>query len=159
MTLGKFIEARWDNAQEAYKARRWSEAERDARMVAVTLPEAGRAMMLCGMCMAPIGLSERALAMLQRAHATGPDDALVLTRLSEALYAAGRFNEAETAMRRALSRGISIGQGNFHLAKILWLKGQIEEAREALEIAEIAEPGLAERRIILEYTVSSRDFA
>lgn len=159
MSLGKFIEARWDNAQEALKARRWPEAQRDARIVAVTLPNAGRALMLCGMCIAPLGLLEEVLAMLQRAHVVRPRDALVLTRLSEALYAAGRFVEAEACVRTALDLGITAGEGYFLLARILWLQGRVVEARKILDMAESVEPGLAKRRRILEYTMCSADFA
>jgi hypothetical protein len=115
-TTKAFIEIRWNSAQAAFKAKKWSLAEREAQIVAVISPGAGRAMMLCGMCLAPKGLVERTLILLRRAHAATVGDALIQVRLCEALFAAGDFVGAEQAIRSAMKHDIPKGEGYFLLA-------------------------------------------
>lgn len=152
------VEILWDRAQVALKERRSADAFRDAKAVVVLLPGLARSMMFCGMCVAPLGLPEKALVMLRRAHAADPSDVLVMTRLSEALYADGRFAEAEIAIRNALRGGVADGEGLFLLAQTLWLQGSNDAARDALDQAVEAAPALQAKRQIFEYTVTREDF-
>lgn len=158
-TLQSFVEAHWDNAQIALKNRRWRQAHRDARLVAALVPEIARPLMVCAMSLAQRGFPESALVLMRRAHAAHPGDEMVMTRLSESLFAAGDFSKAEQAIREALRRGTPAGDGHFLLARILWAQGATEEARAALDIAAADNPEIAEKRRILEYTVCPADFA
>ncbi|MDE0811830.1 MAG: hypothetical protein OSB69_21310 [Alphaproteobacteria bacterium] len=152
------VNAHWERAETALAAKHWRRALQGARAVAVIMPGLARPLMLCSMCQAPLGLPERALNDVRRANMTDPADALILTRLSEALYAAGNFIAAEAAIREALCRGVAGGEGHFLLAKTLWIQGEIEPARLALDTAVSLDPTLSEKRRILEYTVRPGDF-
>ena len=152
------IETLWDSAQVGLKEVRPGNAFEDAKAVIVLLPGLARSIMFCGMCMAPLGLPERALVMLRRAHAADPRDVLVMTRLSEAFYANGRFAEAEISIRNALRGGVAEGAGLFLLAQTLWLQGSNDAARDALDQAVKATPALQAKRQIMEYTVTPEDF-
>ncbi|MDA9975439.1 hypothetical protein N9F34_01195 [Alphaproteobacteria bacterium] len=152
------VETLWDRAQVALKERRPAEAFREAKAILVLLPSLSRSIMFCGMCLAPLGLPERALVMLNRAHAADPSDVLVMTRLSEALYADGQFAAAEIAVRNTLRGGVADGEGLFLLARTLWLQGSIDAAHVALDQAVKANSALQAKRNIMEYTVTPEDF-
>ena len=158
MTPESFIETRWDRAQTAVKAKNWGLAEYDARTVAVLLPDAGRALMLCGMSMAPKGLVEQALTLLRWAHAASADDPLIQVRLCEALFAAGLFVEAEQAIRSAMRHDIPKGEAHFLLARVLWAQWRIIESQASLDIAVAHDPRIQPRRRILEHTAGPDDF-
>jgi Flp pilus assembly protein TadD len=157
--IQSFVAARWEQSQNDLAQRRWNRTYVGARTVAVSMPEIARAMMVCGICNAQLGSSASALIMIQRANKAAPADPMVMTRLAEALYAAGRFSEAEHFNRGALSRNTSSGEVHFLLARILWAQGRIEEASAALDIAVELDPAIAEKRRILEYTVKPDYFA
>ena len=153
------IEARWAAAQDALSGHRPEAAYRDARVVAVATPHLARAMMLCGLCLAPLALGERAADMIRRAHVADPADALVLTRLAEVSYADGAFEAAERSMRAALDRGVAEAEGRFLLARILWASGRIPEARRELDAPASLDPSIRWRCRVLEWTARPEDFA
>jgi hypothetical protein len=151
------VETLWDGAQVALKERRSAGPSGTLRRL-VLLPSLTRSIMFCGMCLAPLGLPERVLVILNRAHAADPSDALVMTRLSEALYADGRFMAAEIAVRNALRGGVADGEGLFLLARTLWLQGSIDAAFVALDQAVRANSAPQVKRNIMEYTVIPGNF-
>jgi predicted Zn-dependent protease len=157
-SIDAFVADTWGQAQEDLAKRRWNRTFQSARAVSVTMPGIARPMLVCGMCASQLGIPGSALTMIRRSSMAAPDDPMVVTRLAEVLYAAGRFLEAEQSARKTLRLGASAGEGNFLLARILWAQGKTIDARAALDIAVEHDPAIAEKRRILEYTVGPELF-
>ncbi|MBM86680.1 MAG: hypothetical protein CMM47_11750 [Rhodospirillaceae bacterium] len=155
--LDTFVHDHWEAAQQAMKGKR-PDALNHAQAVAVATPESARSLMLCGMCFAPLGLPETALALLRRASMVDPSDVLVKVRLSEALYAVGQFAESEIAIRAAFRGGRGLGEDLFLLARILWAQGKISESKAILAELVSRNSNLDWKRRILEYTAEPSDF-
>jgi Flp pilus assembly protein TadD len=157
--LEKFVTNRWELAQSEFKNQRWAKARTHAAIVDLIAPHLARPKMIVAMCLAPLSLTETTLIMMRRAYMATPGDVLVLTRFSEALFAAGHFEDAEQAIRKALDLGAHGGEGNFLLARIVWARKRTAEAREILDQAVEVDPEIVGKRRIMEYTISPEDFA
>ncbi len=69
----------------------------------------------------------------------GPSDAEGRTLLGDALWAMGRFDEADTAYRRALDEAPGVSRARFGLARSLTTRSRLDEAlQEALRTAKEA---------------------
>lgn len=79
------------------------------------------------------GHSDAALALLERARAVAPDDALVLANLGALLVHAGRVEDAVLALRRALTLDPADGVARLELGLALLLLRRPDEALDVLE--------------------------
>jgi tetratricopeptide (TPR) repeat protein len=79
-----------------------------------------------------LGTNDRAVALLQRAHAANPADARLDYDLGRALFRSGRAQEALPHLERGFDAGIELPNGGFDYAAALHAVGQDAAAASAV---------------------------
>ena len=82
---------------------------------------------------------DEAYEYITRAHELRPDDAAILDSMGWVLYRLGRYDEAETFLRRAYDKMYDPEIAS-NLAALLWAQGNRDEAWEILEDALTKDP-------------------
>ena len=111
-------------------------------------PDNPEAVVKLGRVLRTIGRNEEALGFFQRYHEMVPGDFLGLAHIGSCLSAMGRFEEAESFLRRAVA-GIDDPQTHYNLALLLSLTGRIGEAIGEYEKALARDPMHADARMNL----------
>ncbi|RZA31948.1 MAG: tetratricopeptide repeat protein [Lysobacteraceae bacterium] len=108
-------------------------AEADLRRILVTEPENVAALNALGYTLADRTTRyQEALELIDRARAAEPDQPAIIDSYGWVLYRLGRHAEALVELRRAfiLQKDAEIAA---HIAEVLWVTGQKEEARKYFE--------------------------
>jgi tetratricopeptide (TPR) repeat protein len=111
-------------------------------------PDNPEAVVKLGRVLRTVGRNEEALGFFQRYHEMVPGDFLGLAHIGSCLSAMGRFDEAESFLRRAVA-GIDDPQTHYNLALLLSLTGRIGEAISEYEKALARDPMHADARMNL----------
>lgn len=115
-------------------------AEADLRKILVTEPESVAALNALGYTLADRTTRyKEALALIERARTADPDNPAIIDSYGWVLYRMGRNRDALVQLRRAwsLAKDAEIGA---HLAEVLWVSGQQDEARHYVEEARRIDP-------------------
>ncbi len=115
-------------------------AEADLRKILVTEPESVSALNALGYTLADRTTRyKEALALIERARTADPDNPAIVDSYGWVLYRLGRNRDALVQLRRAwsLAKDAEIGA---HLAEVLWVSGQQDEARHYVEEARRIDP-------------------
>lgn len=115
-------------------------AEADLRKILVTDPENVAALNALGYTLADRTTRyQEALELIDRARAAEPDEAAIIDSYGWVLYRLGRNAEALVELRRAfvLQKDPEIAA---HIAEVLWVTGQQEEARKFFDEARKLDP-------------------
>lgn len=120
----------YDTAMVAEKLGRIDDAEARLRKVVELKPDDAQA--LNGLGYTLVDRTPRVaegFALIERAHKLAPDDPFILDSMGWALFKLGRYDEAETYLRRALKERPD-AEIAAHLGEVLWAAGQREKAQE-----------------------------
>jgi len=120
----------YDAAMVAEKLDRVDEAEMRLRRLVELRPEDAQALNALGYTL--VDRTPRAaegFVLIQKAHKLAPNDSFILDSMGWALFRLGRFDEAETYLRRAMKERPD-AEIAAHLGEVLWAKGEMEQARE-----------------------------
>ncbi len=115
-------------------------AEADLRKILVTDPENTAALNALGYTLADRTTRyQEALELIDRARAAEPDEAAIIDSYGWVLYRLGRNAEALVELRRAftLQKDPEIAA---HIAEVLWVSGDKDEARKFFEEARKLDP-------------------
>ncbi len=115
-------------------------AEADLRRILVTEPENTAALNALGYTLADRTSRYReALELIERARAAEPDDAAIIDSFGWVLYRLGRNDEALVQLRRAftMQKDAEIAA---HLAEVLWVTGNKDEARKYFDESRRIDP-------------------
>lgn len=115
-------------------------AEADLRKILVIDPENVAALNALGYTLADrTHRYQEALELIDRARAAAPEDAAIIDSYGWVLYRLGRNTEALVELRRAftLQKDPEIAA---HIAEVLWVTGQKDEARKYFEEARKLDP-------------------
>jgi predicted Zn-dependent protease len=135
-----------DNALLYVRALAWERSDRidraeaDLRKILVTEPENTAALNALGYTLADRTTRyQEALELIDRARAAEPDEAAIIDSYGWVLYRLGRNAEALVELRRAftLQKDPEIAA---HIAEVLWVSGQRDEARKFFEEARKLDP-------------------
>jgi tetratricopeptide (TPR) repeat protein len=114
--------------------------ESDLRTILASDPDNSAALNALGYTLADrTDRLEEAYEYVKRAHALRPDDAAILDSMGWVLYRMGRYEEAETYLRRAYETMYDPEIAS-NLAALLWAQGNRDEAREVLNDALSKDP-------------------
>ena len=120
----------YDAAMVAEKLNRVDEAEMRLRKVVELRPEDPQALNALGYTL--VDRTNRAaegFILIQKANKLAPNDSFILDSMGWALFRLGRFDEAETYLRRAMKERPD-AEIAAHLGEVLWAKGEMAQARE-----------------------------
>jgi tetratricopeptide (TPR) repeat protein len=120
----------YDAAMVAEKLDRIDEAEMRLRRVVELRPEDPQALNALGYTL--VDRTTRAaegFVLIQKANKLAPNDSFILDSMGWALFRLGRFDEAETYLRRAMKERPD-AEIAAHLGEVLWAKGEMDQARE-----------------------------
>ncbi|MCC6867619.1 MAG: tetratricopeptide repeat protein [Burkholderiales bacterium] len=120
----------YDSAMVAEKLGRVDEAEARLRKVVQLKPDDAQA--LNGLGYTLVDRTSRVaegFALIERAHKLAPDDPFILDSMGWALFKLGRYEEAETYLRRAMKERPD-AEIAAHLGEVLWAAGQHDRAQE-----------------------------
>ncbi|NLC59806.1 MAG: hypothetical protein GX761_00815 [Gammaproteobacteria bacterium] len=127
-------------------------AEADLRRLLVAEPENVHALNALGYTLADrTGRYEEALELIDRARLAEPDNAHIIDSYGWVLYRLGRLDEALVELRRAWSL-LKDAEVAAHVAEVLWVLGEKEEAREFFQRAHELDPENRSLRRSLEMT-------
>ena len=115
-------------------------AEADFRRILVIEPDNVAALNALGYTLADRTTRyQEALELIDRARAAAPEDAAIIDSYGWVLYRLGRNAEALVELRRAftLQKDAEIAA---HVAEVLWVMGQKDEARRFFEEARKIDP-------------------
>lgn len=98
-----------------------------------------------------------AVALLEQAHATAPDDPALALNLGRALSGLGRNKEAEAVMREALALQRDWAEAEFELAMLLHRTGRLAEAETLFRAVLRAMPELAHAGLALGAVLTDDD--
>ncbi|MDQ3617910.1 MAG: tetratricopeptide repeat protein [Pseudomonadota bacterium] len=115
-------------------------AEADFRRILVAEPDSVAALNALGYTLADRTTRyQEALELIDRARAAEPDSAAIIDSYGWVLYRLGRNQDALVELRRAfaLQKDAEIGA---HLAEVLWVLGQRDEARRYFEESRKLDP-------------------
>jgi len=101
-----------------------------------------------GRILRTVGRNEEALEWFQRYHEMVPDDVRGLAHIGSCLSALGRYQEAESYLRRALS-GFDDAMTHFNLGLLLVVTGRLDEGIREYERALERDPAHADARLNL----------
>ncbi|QDH70712.1 tetratricopeptide repeat protein [Marilutibacter alkalisoli] len=115
-------------------------AEADFRKILVIDPESTAALNALGYTLADrTDRYQEALELINRARAAEPDNAAIIDSYGWVLYRLGRNKEAVIELRRALSM-MEDAEIAAHLAEVLWVMGERDEARRIFDKARTIDP-------------------
>lgn len=115
-------------------------AEADLRKILATNPEDVNALNALGYTLADrTDRYREALEMISRALAAQPDSAAIIDSYGWVLYRLGRNKDALVELRRAFTKQKD-AEIAAHLAEVLWVMGQKDEARKYFEDARKLDP-------------------
>ncbi len=115
-------------------------AEADLRKILATNPEDVNALNALGYTLADrTDRYREALEMISRALAAQPDSAAIIDSYGWVLYRLGRNKDALVELRRAFTKQKD-AEIAAHLAEVLWVMGQKDEARKYFEEARKLDP-------------------
>jgi tetratricopeptide (TPR) repeat protein len=120
----------YDAAMVAEKLNRVDEAEVRLRKVVELRPEDPQALNALGYTL--VDRTTRAaegFVLIEKAHKLAPNDSFILDSMGWALFRLGRYDEAETYLRRAMKERPD-AEIAAHLGEVLWAKGEMAQARE-----------------------------
>lgn len=104
--------------------------ERDLKAVLVIEPDNSTALNALGYTLADHSIRlDEAMEYIKRALSLRPDDPAILDSMGWVLYRQGRYEEAETYLRKAY-RAMEDAEIAGHLSEVLWVRGQYDEAKE-----------------------------
>ncbi|HEV7492072.1 MAG TPA: tetratricopeptide repeat protein, partial [Rhodanobacteraceae bacterium] len=126
---------------------RIEEAERALAGVAVFAPEHPEALRLQAAILHRRGRPHDAIALLRRALAQQPDDALVLHHLGASLMQAGQLAAAIPILSRACELAPELGSAWINLGTAFDMEGRFEEAEAAFRRAVECDPKYVPSRI------------
>jgi Tfp pilus assembly protein PilF len=115
-------------AQEAFRARRFGEAEGICRDIVSGDPNDTGALGVWAAVVARQGRVEQAIGLFERALSIAPDNGTILGNLSELYRLVYRLDEALAAGRRALASSQASAMNFVRVAKILVDGGQLDDA-------------------------------
>ncbi|MCC7038838.1 MAG: tetratricopeptide repeat protein [Burkholderiales bacterium] len=124
------VDLLYDTAMVAEKLGRIETAEAGLRKVVELKPDDPQA--LNGLGYTLVDRTSRiteGFALIERAHKLAPDDPFILDSMGWALFKLGRYDEAETYLRRALKERPD-PEIAAHLGEVLWAAGQHDRAQE-----------------------------
>jgi tetratricopeptide (TPR) repeat protein len=120
----------YDIAMVAEKLDRIDDAEARLRRVVALKPDDAQALNALGYTLVDrTKRVDEGFVLIEKAHKLAPDDPFILDSMGWALYRLGRYAEAETYLRRAMSERPD-AEIAAHLGEVLWAKGEYERARE-----------------------------
>ena len=120
----------YDLAMVAEKVGRIDEAESRLRRLIELKPDDAQSLNALGYTLVDrTGRAEEGRALIEKALKLSPDDPFILDSMGWALYKLGRYDEAETFLRRAFS-GRPDAEIAAHLGEVLWQKGERDRAKE-----------------------------
>ncbi len=127
-------------------------AEADLRKVLAADPEDVNALNALGYTLADrTGRYQEALELINRARIAQPDNAAIIDSYGWVLYRLGRSKEALTELRRAFTKQKD-AEIAAHLAEVMWVLGEQDEARKYFEEARKIEPDNRSLKRALEKT-------
>ncbi len=114
----------------AEKLDKIDEAEAQLRRVVELKPDDAQALNALGYTLVDrTTRTSEGLALIEKAHKLSPDDPFILDSMGWALFRLGRYDEAETYLRRAMKERPD-AEIAAHLGEVLWAKGDRERAQE-----------------------------
>ncbi len=120
----------YDAAMVAEKLNRVDEAETRLRKVVELRPEDPQALNALGYTLVDRTIrAAEGFVLIQKAHKLAPNDSFILDSMGWALFRLGRYDEAETYLRRAMKERPD-AEIAAHLGEVLWAKGEMAQARE-----------------------------
>jgi tetratricopeptide (TPR) repeat protein len=120
----------YDAAMVAEKLDRVDEAEARLRRLVQMRPEDPQALNALGYTLVDrTPRAEEGYVLIQKAHKLAPNDSFILDSMGWALFRLGRYDEAETYLRRAMKERPD-PEIAAHLGEVLWAKGEMAQARE-----------------------------
>lgn len=128
--LPNYPDLLYDHAMAAEKVGRLDVLEQDLRKLIQLKPDYAHAYNALGYTLAD--RSERldeALQLIEKALRLAPDDYFIMDSLGWAYYRMGRFDKAESYLRRAYA-GQHDAEIAAHLGEVLWVQGKREEAEK-----------------------------
>lgn len=117
-----------DLARQLLSQGRVAEAERACEQVLEHSPDSVEALNVCAIASMRDGKKYRAVAMLERAAAFAPDDAISQHNLGRACEAVGRIDDAISALRRSVQLRPVYHVARLRLATLLEQRGEPERA-------------------------------
>ncbi len=117
-----------DLARQLLSLGRVAEAERACEQVLEHTPDAVEALNVCAIASMRDGKKFRAVAMLERAAAVAPDDAISRHNLGRAYEAVGRIDDAISALLRSVQLRPVYHVARLRLATLLEQRGEPERA-------------------------------
>jgi tetratricopeptide (TPR) repeat protein len=128
--LPNYPDLLYDHAMAAEKVGKLDVLEQDLRKLIQLKPDYAHAYNALGYTLAD--RSERldeALQLIEKALKLAPDDYFIMDSLGWAHYRMGRFDKAESYLRRAYA-GQHDAEIAAHLGEVLWVQGKHEEAEK-----------------------------
>ena len=120
----------YDLAMVAEKVDRVDVAEAKLKRLVEIKPDDAQALNALGYTLVDrTPRTEEGRALIEKALKLSPDDPFILDSMGWALYKLGRYDEAETYLRRALT-GRPDAEIAAHLGEVLWVKGDHDRAKE-----------------------------
>ena len=120
----------YDAAMVAEKLDRLDDAETMLRRVVELKPDDAQALNGLGYTLVDrTTRTAEGFALIEKAHKLSPDDPFILDSMGWALFRLGRYDEAETYLRRAMKVRPD-AEIAAHLGEVLWAKGERERAQE-----------------------------
>jgi len=120
----------YDSAMVAEKIDKLDVAEARLKRLIELKPDDAQALNALGYTLVDrTSRAEEGRALIEQALKLSPDDPFILDSMGWALYKLGRYDEAETYLRRALANR-SDAEIAAHLGEVLWIKGERDRAKE-----------------------------
>lgn len=120
----------YDSAMVAEKLDRIDVAEARLRKLIELKPDDAQSLNALGYTLVDrTSRHEEGRALIEKALKLSPDDPFILDSMGWAYFKLGRYDEAETYLRRALATRPD-AEIAAHLGEVLWIKGQHDRAKE-----------------------------
>ena len=134
------VELRFSRAMLAEEMNQLQQAEDDLRHILAVEPNSALALNALGYTLADRTTRyPEALELIRQAHELEPDDPAVLDSMGWVLYRLGRYDEALGFLKTAMAK-YPDAEVAAHLAEVLWVMGNKEDAAKVLKKALDAAP-------------------